>query len=168
MAETAGTETTEVAPSTETTAPAIKTAEWYESELSKVRNEAASQRVKKGEAVKAKEAELTAAFQTQLAESANALETVKTEAATHAHELAKIKAALAAKVPSDKVLAFASKLNGSTPEELAADAEETKKLFGGFNEETPATDPSQGRGGSGAASDPGAAEFAAFIKKSLS
>lgn len=171
MADPAGSTTETTASDTSTTSTeqtGVKTADWYETELTKVRQEAASQRVKKQEAVKAKEAELTSAFQAQLAESATALETAKTEAATYQNLVEKFKAAIAAEVPTDKLLAFVSKIDGTTPEELAEDAKRTKELFGGFANGTPATDPSQGRGTGSVSGDSGADAFAAFIKKSLS
>jgi hypothetical protein len=174
MSETAGEATATTAPAegqatteTSTTDTAqVKTPEWYESELTKVRQEAASQRVKKQEAVKAKESEVTETFKAQLAESANALEAAKNEAAAASVQLAKLTVALEAKIPSDKVIAFSKALQGDTPDALKAHAEELKGLFGASGGS--AVDPSQGLGSATGGADPAANAFAAFVKKSLS
>jgi hypothetical protein len=113
-----------------TEAATTKTPEWYESELSKVRDEAARQRVAKREAAEAAKAETSTEYEAKLAAAGTAHEATKVQLTRAQTELAKLHTALDANVPADKVKAFASALQGSTPEELKAHAAELNKLFG--------------------------------------
>lgn len=59
---------------------------------------------------------------------------------------AKIDAAVAAGVPTDKLLAFVQILKGSDDATIKQSVESAKALFGGFGTTVPATDPTQGSG----------------------
>lgn len=143
--------------STSTSEPA-KTTEWYEQELTKVRQEAANNRVKGKEKADATRAEVTTEFEAKLAESNTAHEATKAELSAAVLNNTKLNTALAAVLGDEvtaKVLAFAKTVQGSTEDELKAHAEELKSLFGitGQPATTPATDPSQGLGGEAPAGD---------------
>jgi len=110
-----------------------------------LRQENAKHRTSKTEAVEAAKLEAQTAFEAQLAASNTEHEATKGELGTSKLELAKLQAAINSGIPTDKLLTFASRLVGSTEEELKADAEEAKKLYGVTSDS--AVDPSQGRGG---------------------
>lgn len=136
-----------------------KTSEWYEGELSRVRQEAAGARVKAKEKVEAAKAEVTSQFEAQLAASNTAHEATKDELASATLNNTKLDTALEAVLGEEvakKVRAFAKTVQGSNPDELKAHAEELKALFGITGEakvDDPATDPSQGMGGNAPAGD---------------
>lgn len=131
--------------------------QWVKDELASVRNEAAQRRVEKNAAVTAHTEAL--AQVTALTDAKTAAEKA---AADHAFELTKLKVALAAKVPGEQAAEFASRLRGSTEDELKADAENALKLFGG-GKPARATDPSQGRGNNGPAASTPQSEFAQML-----
>lgn len=132
--------------------------------ITELRQENASTRVKKNEAVEAAKGEVQTAFEAKLAESNTAHEATKDQLAQATMSMAKLNAAIEAGVPTDKLTSFASRLQGSTAEELKADAVEVKKIFG-ITESTPvnkpATDPSQGLAGDG--SENADSNFASFM-----
>ena len=125
--------------------PAPKT---YSKEyVQELRQEAANYRVQKNEAVETAKAAVTQQFQGQLAEKDVTITQLQNELGSVQLELEKIRTALEAKVPSDKVLAFASILQGSDPDAIKASAATATELFGGFDSKSPAYDPTQGSGG---------------------
>lgn len=133
--------------------------EWARNAISRGNNESAEWRVK----FRNKEAEHTAT----LTELATLKETVATsqESATKATtELLKLSVALAAGIPGEKAAAFAARLQGTTEDELKADAESLKGVFP-TDSVSDATDPSQGRGASTPLSPEAA--FAAMLKGQL-
>lgn len=167
MSETVSTGTEGAAPATaETTVtPAVQTIatvdqlpEFAKSMISDLRSEAAKHRTAKGEAVEAAKAEVSSAFDAKLAESNTAHEATKAELNKASLNLARLKAAVAAEVPTDKLLEFASLLQGSNDAELKAHAAQVKGLLG--VSATTAVDPSVGQSGNGAAQE---GDFAGYV-----
>ncbi|OIR43201.1 hypothetical protein [Corynebacterium sp. NML120713] len=123
--------------------------DWVRDKLTKANNEAAKYRTEKNEAVEKAKQE-----KEQLSEKVSQLEAALKEKGeevqTERTEVEKLKAAIGAGIPTDKMITFAGLLKGETEEELVSHAEELKKLFV-IEETTPAkskaTDPSQGSGG---------------------
>lgn len=113
-----------------------------------LRNEAAKYRNDKKDAVQAAKDALNAEWETKLSGSADEVNRLGTDLGDAWVELAKLYAALDAGVPSDKVRDFAGVLKGSDAESIKGSAESAKALFGGFKTDDPATDPTQGSGGS--------------------
>jgi hypothetical protein len=103
--------------------------------------------------VEAAKAEVKAEYEAKLAQATEALEAAKNESASSVVQLAKLQAALDATVPDlkEKVVDIAKRLVGQTDEELKADAERVKTLYG-VTPTAPAkpkaVDPSQGQGNS--------------------
>lgn len=147
MSDTVSTETVPVTP----VVPEIKDekelpADILRKLLKEANDEAAATRVKKNEAVEAAKTEVTTEFEAKLTESNTAHEATKVKLATSSHEYDKLVTAIEAGVPTDKVTAFASALQGSTPEELKAHAETLKTLFGVTASKNSAVDPTAGAG----------------------
>lgn len=159
MSETASTGTegtgTESAPTEATTSTSTtevttveQLPEFAQTLIRQLRQENANARVKKNEAVTSTKAETQTEFEAKLAESNTAHEATKVQLDAATVNLAKLNAAIQAGVPTDKLNAVASRLNGTTEDELKADVEQVKTLFG-IGEpapRVPATDPSQGQG----------------------
>lgn len=120
---------------------------YSEDYVKQLRQEAAKYRTEKNDAINAAKAEITASFETQLAEKNTAFSELEGQLGAAGVELTKLRTALALQVPSDKVLAFAELLKGSTEEEIQQSAASAKELFGGFK--SPPIDPTQGTGGGG-------------------
>jgi hypothetical protein len=134
------TPTTTVADTTATTTATTgeKTSQWYEAELSKVRDEAAGHRVGKKEAVEAAKAEAATEWQAKLDEAAKQHETTQSELAKAQLELAKVLAAVGDQ--KDYVVKFASLLQGESVEEIDTHAETVRELFSGSTSPKPAVD----------------------------
>lgn len=125
-----------------------------------LRQENAKHRTAKSEAVEAAKLEAQTAFEATLAESTTAHEATRGELAGAQTELLKLqaalstpgvlKAALAAENPGEYLAEFASLLQGSNAEEIAAHAGRVTGLLGNAPTHTPAVDPSQGLGDGGA------------------
>lgn len=112
-----------------------------------LRQEAAKYRTEKNDAVSAAKDEINRDWATKVTtveEKSSALEADLGDAWVYA---AKIEAAVAAGVPSEKLLAFVQILKGSDAATIKASVESASALFGGFNIAVPATDPTQGSGG---------------------
>lgn len=143
--------------------------QWAQDKISELRNEAAGHRTRANEARDRAKAELESEFKAKLdALEARNAEVVAENNDYHAKNL-RIEAAIAAGVPTEHVAAFAERLRGSTPDEVKADAESAKALFGlGGGAATPpaAVDPSQGHGEEGPAPD-AATIFGQFIDSQL-
>lgn len=160
-----GTETGGGTPSTQTEITTVEQLpEFAQNHIRDLRAEAARHRTAKNDAVQQAKLEAQTEFETKLAESNTAHEAIKGQLAQATLSLEKLKAAIEAGIPVDKLTSFASRLQGNTPEELKADAVEVKKIFGVTNSNT-ASDPSQGMGGSG--SSVGDDDFASFILSKL-
>jgi hypothetical protein len=145
MSETDSTTTAE-APAA---APVASTApETFSKEyVQELRQEAANYRVQKNEAVESAKAAVTQQFQGQLAEKDVTITQLQNDLQSVQLELEKVRIAIEAKVPSEKVLAFAQFLQGSDPDAIKASAATATELFGGFDSKSPAYDPTQGSGG---------------------
>ena len=144
MSET--TTTTEATPAAVT--PVVTPAETFSLEyVQGLRQEAAKYRTEKNDAVTAAKESVNQDWATKVTgieEKSSALEADLGDAWVYA---AKIEAAVAAGVPSDKLLAFVQILKGSDAATIQASVESAKALFGGFSTTVPATDPTQGSGG---------------------
>lgn len=116
--------------------------QWARDAITRGNNEAARYRTD----LRAKTDELTAAL-IEIEGLKASLATVQTSEAAAKSELLKLSVALAAGIPGEKAAGFAARLQGTTEEELRADAQ---ALMGVFPTEVipDATDPSQGRGAS--------------------
>lgn len=90
-------------------------------------------------------------------------DTLKAAADKAASDLLRLNVALSAGIPGDKAGVFAARLQGSTEDELKADAEALKGAFGSGNAPPPATDPSQGQGGTQSTGTP-EGDMAIFLK----
>lgn len=123
--------------------------DWAQKEITDTRAEAAKYRVEKNEAVDTAVAAAQVKFQEQLDAASNAKTEVESKLAGAILETSKLKAALGAGIPADKVVEFSDLLKGDTDEELKSHATELKKLFNvdpGKPSTVPAVDPSQGSG----------------------
>lgn len=132
--------------------------QWARDAISKGNNEAATFRTQ----LREKTNELTAAldnFATLAGEKDSAVE----RATVAETALLKLNVALNAGIPGDKAAVFAARLQGTTEDELKADADALKGAFG--TEVIPsATDPSQGRGADPTPNTPEAA-MAGFLRE---
>lgn len=122
--------------------------EFAQTLIRNLRQENAASRAKSNEKVENAKLETKAEFEAALAASNTEHDATKVQLDATNLTLAKLNAAIEAGVPSDKLKSVASRLNGTTPEELKADVEEVKTLFGIGEPDarTLATDPSQGKG----------------------
>jgi hypothetical protein len=133
------------APTPAQVAPAPET--FSKDYVTELRNEAARYRTEKNAAVEAAKAATAAELQSTLADKDVALTEAQNQLALAGIELEKIYTALEAKIPSDKVRAFASLLKGEDKESIAESAKSAVELFGGVDVSAPAFDPTQGSGG---------------------
>lgn len=115
--------------------------------VQELRNEAARYRTQKNEAVEATKLAVAKEFEAKLAEKDVTLTDLQQQLSNAQLELEKLYVALEAKVPSEKVRAFAAILQGSDRDSITEAAESAKELFGGFDSSSPAFDPTQGAGG---------------------
>jgi len=114
--------------------------------VQELRNEAARYRTQKNEAVEATKTAVTKEFEAKLAEKDVALTELQQQFSNAQLELEKLYVALEAKVPSDKVRAFAAILQGTDAESINESAASAKELFTGLDQKSPAYDPTQGAG----------------------
>jgi hypothetical protein len=154
-------------------APAPTTmADWPQSAkdyIAELRNEAANWRVKFKDQ---ESANTTLANEVvTLKDKVSAAESDGTKAVA---ESKRLRIALEAGVPGDRAVSIAGRLQGSTDDELKADAAKLVADFGLTGQQVPrndaATDPSQGQGSGGAATTltPGGAWFAKQLRDSTS
>lgn len=154
------------------TAPAVQSEittveqlpEFAQNHIRDLRQEAAKHRTSKNDAVQAAKLEAQTEFEAKLAESNTAHEATKSELSKAQLAVEKLNAAIEAGVPVGKLKSFAARLQGTTPEELKADAAEAKKIFG-VTESQSAEDPSQGLGGTGSGNT--GDDFASFVLSKL-
>ncbi|AWY03833.1 scaffolding protein [Gordonia phage Nedarya] len=118
-----------------------------EAYVKQLRDEAAAARVAKNEAAATARKEVEAEFQAQLAQRDVAYAELQNQLGQAWIELEKVYTSLEAKVPSDKVRAFAGILTGEDKDSIAESAKTSFELFGGFETKSPAFDPTQGTGG---------------------
>jgi hypothetical protein len=115
--------------------------------VQELRNEAARYRTQKNEAVEQTKAALEADFTSKLAEKDVAVTELQNQLGAAWVELEKVYTAIEAKIPSDKVRAFAAILQGNDKDSISESAKSAKELFGGLDSKSPAYDPTQGSGG---------------------
>ena len=118
-----------------------------EAYVKSLRDEAAAARVAKKDAVDVALKEANAAHAAELASKDVAFTETQNELSSARLELEKYRIAVEAKVPSDKVAAFVSILQGTDTESITASAKAAYELAGGFRTNGPAFDPTQGFGG---------------------
>lgn len=118
-----------------------------EAYVKSLRDEAAAARVAKKDAVDAAIKEANEKFQQELASKDTAYTELQNELAAAKLELEKLYISIDSRVPSDKVRAFASLLNGSDSDSIKESAKAAYELAGGFSTKSPAFDPTQGTGG---------------------
>ena len=162
---TTSTETT-TETSSATTAPAPQVQDentlpqWARDRLTKANNEAASYRIAARDAKEAALKEVSAELSALRDEKA----AIQAESDRYHLGLMKVEAALGVGIPGESMSEFTSRLRGNTLEELQADAEQLKSLFGVQNGRVRPVDPSQGQGGGVDSNDPATA-FEQFFKE---
>lgn len=132
--------------------------DWAQTLIRDLRAENANRRVE----LTTRTTELTTASNT-LAALGTEKDTFKAQADKAASDLLRLNVALTAGIPGDKAGVFAARLQGSTEDELQADAEALKGAFGSGQAPPPATDPSQGQGGTQSTGTP-EGDMAIFLK----
>lgn len=141
---------------TDAVAPALEAVEkpaeaqpklFDEAYVKSLRDEAAAARVAKKDAVDAATKEANEKFQAELASKDTAFLELQNELAAARLELEKFNVTLDSNVPSDKVRAFVSILQGTDTESIQASAKAAYELAGGFATKSSAFDPTQGFGG---------------------
>lgn len=110
-----------------------------------LRQEAARYRTEKNEAVTAATAAVNQDWATKVTDIEAKLSALEADLGDAWVYAAKVEAAVAAGVPTDKLLGFVQILKGSDAASIKASVESAKALFG-FNSQL-ATDPTQGSGG---------------------
>ncbi|AFL46621.1 head scaffolding protein [Mycobacterium phage ICleared] len=115
--------------------------------VEELRRENARHRTSKNEAVEAAKAEVRKEYEAKLAEKDTAYTELQNQLGEAWIELEKVYTSIDAKVPSDRVRAFAAILQGSDKESISESAKSAKQLFGGMTGTVPAVDPTQGSGG---------------------
>lgn len=120
--------------------------DWAQTLIGNLRKENGTHRTAKTAAEKAAEE-----WQGKFAQQEAAVQDVTGKLGKAELDVVKLKAALAAKQTGDQALVFAERLQGGTPEEIAADAAKLAAFFNAGGTATTSTvkpDPSQGQGGS--------------------
>ncbi|AGT14265.1 head scaffolding protein [Mycobacterium phage Adzzy] len=119
-----------------------------EAYVKELRQEAAKARVDKKDAVDAAVKLANDAHAAEIAARDTRITELENELGTAWIELQKLHTSLAAKVPSDKVLAFVEILQGTDAESIGESAKKNLELIGGFDRKpVPGFDPTQGFGG---------------------
>ena len=118
-----------------------------EAYVKELRQEAASARVAKKEAVDAAVKELTEKYAAELVARDTAYTELENELGKAWIELEKVYTTIDANVPSEKVRAFVAILQGDDKDSITASAKSAYDLAGGFETRTSAFDPTQGFGG---------------------
>lgn len=135
--------------------------DWAQTLIRDLRAESANRRVE----LTNRTTELTTAS-TTLAALGTEKDTFKAQADKAAADLLRLNVALTAGIPGDKAGVFAARLQGSTEDELKADAEALKGAFGSGSTPPPATDLSQGQSGTTSTGTP-EGDMALFLKGAL-
>jgi hypothetical protein len=136
---------------------------WAQDELSRARNDAAGYRNRLKTAKDEVQAEVQKTFDDKVLALTNENTELKNKATDFDMSMLKLDTALEIGVPGEHLKAFAARLQGSTPDEIKADAEEVKKLFGTGTSR--ATDRSAGLGNQKPEDAPSA--FADYVGKQL-
>lgn len=121
--------------------------DWAQRLIQETRQEAADYRTRLRDAKDDARNEAKVEFENQISELNGKLSEQEKLLADKDLNYAKLEVALDAGLAGEQAVAFASRLRGTTAEELKADAEEALKIFTpSANSNARATDPSQGRG----------------------
>lgn len=136
---------------------------WLQDELSRARDDAAKYRTRLRDAKSEVEAEVRSELSKEVDDLKTEVSDLKGKLTIAESEGLKLDAALAVGVPGEHLKAFAERLKGTTLDELKADAETAKKMFGAGTSR--ATDSSAGLGDSSNVTPESA--FGEFVKKSL-
>lgn len=120
-----------------------------EAYVKSLREEAAAARVAKKDAVESAVRSTQEAHAAELAARDTAYTELQNELAAARIELEKLYVSIDANVPSDKVRAFASLIQGNDSESIKDSAKTAYELAGGFATKSSAFDPTQGFGGRG-------------------
>ncbi|AAC18456.2 scaffolding protein [Mycobacterium phage Lakes] len=151
MSDTATTEGTPAGDPTPvvTDKPLEPTPKTYdEAYVKELRQEAAAARVAKKDAVEAAVKAANDAHTAELAARDTRITELENELGQAWIRLQKLETSLAAKVPSDKVLAFVDILQGEDADSIAESAKKNLELIGGFDKKpVSGFDPTQGFGG---------------------
>lgn len=140
----------DTATETEVTAPPAQEAPRAETfsldYVQGLRQEAAKYRTEKNEAVAAAKSELMAELESKLSEKDSFAEQLQSELSARELELTKLKAVLAADIPSSDVLEVATLVQGSDEESVSESVKRVKSLIGKVPAKDRPVDPSQGSG----------------------
>lgn len=132
----------------EAAAPEAAAPETFSKEyVQELRAEAARHRTAKNEAVEAVRTEMKTQYEAALADKDVKYLELQNQLGQAWIELEKVYTAIEAKVPSEKVRAFAAILQGDDPDTIKESAKTAADLFGGLDNKGPAFDPTQGKGG---------------------
>lgn len=123
-----------------------KLPKWAQDELSRARNEAATYRTRLRDAKSEVEAEVRESVKQEVQDLTGKLSDLEMKLSDADLKSLKLEAALEVGVPGEHLKAFSERLRGTTADELRADAEAAKSMFG-FNASNKATDPTAGLGG---------------------
>ncbi|QNJ56965.1 scaffolding protein [Mycobacterium phage Deloris] len=147
MSDTA-TDTPAGTPAPEATPPADSTPKMFdEAYVKELRNENAGLRVGKKEAVEAAVKEAKEAAAAELVARDARITELENELGQAWTLLQKYETTVDAKVPSDKVRAFVTALQGSDKDSITESAKSLIEMAGGFNQPVRGFDPTQGFGG---------------------
>lgn len=111
-----------------------------------LRQEAAKYRTERNEAVANVKVELQSGFESQLAAKDSEFGELKSELSSRQVELIKLKAILAAGIPTDDVLTVAELVQGTDETTVSESVERVKSLIGKSPSKDRPVDPSQGSG----------------------
>ena len=111
-----------------------------------LRQEAAKYRTEKNDAVTAGKAEVIKDYESKLAERDSAFNEVQSELSARALELLKLKAVLAAEIPTEDVLDVVSLVQGEDDETVSESVKRVKSLLGKAPARDRPVDPNQGVG----------------------
>jgi hypothetical protein len=111
-----------------------------------LRQEAAKYRTERNEAVEKVKAELQSQFESQLASKDSEFGELQSELSARQMELLKLKAILAAGIPTEDVMTVAELVQGNDETEVSESVERVKSLIGKAPSKDRPIDPSQGSG----------------------
>lgn len=135
----------EATPETPTSERVEDLPEFAQKLISKLRDEAKSNRLKGKEAAEKAIADVTTSHQEELTALTTERESIAAERDSMKSELARLRVALNAGVASEVASEFASRLKGDTEEELAADAARLSEIFQTPSKPERKANPAQGQ-----------------------
>lgn len=141
-----------------------KLPKWAQDELKRARQDAANYRTRLNNASDELRAEIEGEFNSKIEALNGELTDLKAKAEEAELKQMRLDAALEVGVPGERLKDFAERLRGTSFDELKADAEKAKSIFG--IETSKATDPTAGLSGNGPKTKPEDA-FGNFVKGQL-